>query len=180
MALNTYTVRWFKGKELNMVFGFQLSIARVGSTVNFLVMGPLFHHIRAKFEDQSALGWTLLIACLFTVMSFICSILLGLMDRRREKVIQRNVIPSGETEMVSFSDVKNFPATFWFLCICTMAYYGSIFPFVSLAQGFFTKKFDFSEPQANAITGRLKLVNILMEKTKISILSQGWSIWFQP
>ena len=180
MALNTYTVRWFKGKELNMVFGFQLSIARVGSTVNFLVMGPLFHYIKTKFENHSALGWTLLIACLFTVMSFICSILLGLMDRRREKVIQRNVNPSGETETVKFSDVKNFPATFWFLCICTMAYYGSIFPFVSLAQGFFTKKFDFSEPQANAITGRLKLVNILMEKTKISILSQGWSIWFQP
>merc|ERR1712096_93520 len=124
-------------------------------------MGPLFHYIKTKFEDHSALGWTLLIACLFTVMSFICSILLGLMDRRREKVIQRNVIPSGETETVSFSDVKNFPATFWFLCICTMAYYGSIFPFVSLAQGFFTKKFDFNEPQANAITGLVYLVSAI-------------------
>ena len=28
-----------QGKELNMVFGFQLSVARVGSTVNFLLMG---------------------------------------------------------------------------------------------------------------------------------------------
>ena len=61
MAQNTYAVSWFKvnhdfddnleilkheitkpssqGKELNMVFGFQLSVARVGSTVNFLIMG---------------------------------------------------------------------------------------------------------------------------------------------
>ena len=59
MALNTYTVSWFKGKELNMVFGFQLSIARVGSTVNFLVMEPLFHHIKNNSEESSALGWTL-------------------------------------------------------------------------------------------------------------------------
>jgi MFS family permease len=157
MALNTYTVSWFKGKELNMVFGFQLSIARVGSTVNFLVMEPLFHYIKNNFEEYSALGWTLLIACSFTVMSFFCSLLLGFMDRRREKAMQTNAPPCGnssETEKVKFSDVKNFPATFWFLCICTMAYYGSIFPFVSLAQGFFKNKFDFDETEANFITGK--------------------------
>jgi hypothetical protein len=28
MALNKYTVAWFRGKELNLVFGLQLSIAR--------------------------------------------------------------------------------------------------------------------------------------------------------
>jgi MFS family permease len=44
VAQNTYAVSWFKGKELNMVFGFQLSIARVGSTVNFLLVGPLYHY----------------------------------------------------------------------------------------------------------------------------------------
>ena len=35
----------FKGKELNMVFGFQLSVARVGSTVNFLLLGYLINLI---------------------------------------------------------------------------------------------------------------------------------------
>jgi hypothetical protein len=28
MALNKYTVSWFRGRELNFVFGLQLSIAR--------------------------------------------------------------------------------------------------------------------------------------------------------
>ena len=164
MALNTYTVSWFKGKELNMVFGFQLSIARVGSTLNFLVMEPIFHHIKNNFEDNSALGWTLLIACSFTIMSFICSLLLGFMDKRREKVIQSSLVQcgnSGVTETVKFSDVKNFPATFWFLCICTMAYYGSIFPFVSLAQGFFKNKFEFDETEANFITGKSFILTII-------------------
>lgn len=46
VAQNNYAVLWFKGKELNMVFGFQLSFARVGSSVNFLVMGPLYQTIK--------------------------------------------------------------------------------------------------------------------------------------
>eukprot|EP00092_Neocalanus_flemingeri_P022365 GFUD01024256.1.p1 GENE.GFUD01024256.1~~GFUD01024256.1.p1 ORF type:complete len:476 (-),score=103.76 GFUD01024256.1:150-1577(-) len=161
MALNTYTVSWFKGKELNMVFGFQLSIARVGSTVNFLVMGPLFHHFKTNYEEHFALGWILLIACSFTVMSFICSLLLGWLDLRRERVMLSSVNLCGETESVKFSDIKNFPATFWFLCICTMAYYGSIFPFVSLAQGFFNEKFDFDEQEANFIIGLVYLVSAI-------------------
>ena len=31
MAQNTYAVKWFQGRELNMVFGLQLSFSRVVS-----------------------------------------------------------------------------------------------------------------------------------------------------
>lgn len=34
VAQNTYSVSWFKGKELNMVFGLQLSFSRVVSFMN--------------------------------------------------------------------------------------------------------------------------------------------------
>ena len=33
VAQNTYSVSWFKGKELNMVFGLQLSFSRVVSNL---------------------------------------------------------------------------------------------------------------------------------------------------
>lgn len=46
VAQNSYAVLWFKGKELNMVFGFQLSFARLGSTVNFIVMEPLYRYVK--------------------------------------------------------------------------------------------------------------------------------------
>lgn len=35
VAQNTYAVKWFKGRELNMVFGLQLSFSRV---VRFLIL----------------------------------------------------------------------------------------------------------------------------------------------
>lgn len=50
VAQNNYAVLWFKGKELNMVFGFQLSFARVGSAVNFLVMEPLYRFVEQKIH----------------------------------------------------------------------------------------------------------------------------------
>jgi hypothetical protein len=33
VAQNTYAVSWFKGRELNMVFGLQLSFSRVVSII---------------------------------------------------------------------------------------------------------------------------------------------------
>jgi len=164
MALNTYTVNWFKGKELNMVFGFQLSIARVGSTVNFLVMEPIYDSISA--QNSSALGWTLLIATSFTLMSFVSSILLGFMDRRREKMMKSEgktkESSNDSKEKTKFGEIiKSLPTTFWVLCLCTLAYYGSILPFVSLAQGFFKDKFHLEEGEANMIIGLVYLVGAI-------------------
>jgi MFS family permease len=136
VAQNTYAVSWFKGKELNMVFGFQLSVARVGSTVNFLLMGPLFEWISdniAGEDGPSAIGWTLLFAGSSCLMSFCCSLVLAWMDRRRSSLLGIQE-PGDSGEVVKISDVKTFPVAFWFLSFACLAYYGAIFPFVSLAQ----------------------------------------------
>lgn len=61
MAQNTYAVSWFKGKELNMVFGLQLSFARLGSTVNFNVMGPLYTYVSQFYTGYFCTGVVLMI-----------------------------------------------------------------------------------------------------------------------
>jgi len=208
VAQNTYAVSWFKGKELNMVFGFQLSIARVGSTVNFLAMGPLFAWIKnqtmkgeptddlipdpyppdnwsntSNYEfgmidadgdnhGPTIIGWTLLIAGLSCVMSFVCSVLLAWIDKRRACILNIGD-PADSGEVVKISDIKDFPISFWFLCLACLAYYGAIFPFVSLAKDFFKEEFDMDGDAANFITGLIYLVSapaspllgLLMDKT---------------
>ncbi|XP_023333048.1 major facilitator superfamily domain-containing protein 1 isoform X2 [Eurytemora carolleeae] len=211
VAQNTYAVSWFKGKELNMVFGFQLSIARVGSTVNFLLMGPLFQYIKNQtlerdaamnhsmnlfweenlFEESylngsqeldliaerdsygpTVIGWTLLTAGGFCVASFFCSVILAWMDKRRNEIL--NIVEPGDSgEVVKITDVKDFPLSFWFLCLACLSYYGVIFPFVSLAKDFFKVEFDMDGNSANFITGLIYLVSapaspllgLLMDKT---------------
>ncbi|XP_054569652.1 major facilitator superfamily domain-containing protein 1 isoform X3 [Eptesicus fuscus] len=63
VAQNTYAVSWFKGKELNLVFGLQLSMARIGSTVNMNLMGWLYSKVEASLGSagHTTLGVTLMI-----------------------------------------------------------------------------------------------------------------------
>lgn len=61
VAQNNYAVLWFKGKELNMVFGLQLSFARVGSTVNFMVMGHIYDWVNKTYSGYECTGIVLFI-----------------------------------------------------------------------------------------------------------------------
>lgn len=132
VAQNNYAVLWFKGKELNMVFGLQLSFARFGSTVNFLVMEPIYHYVSQWYQGHMCIGVALLIASLTCVMSFICALILGWMDRRAQRILERNDNPGGE--VAKLSDVRTFKMTFWMVSVICVAYYVSIFPFISLSK----------------------------------------------
>ena len=142
-----------------MVFGFQLSVARVGSTVNFVLMEPLFNYI-SQFTPTGyvVVGWSLLISGLTCVMSFLCSLALAWMDKRRNRLL--GITEIGQSgEVVKISDVKDFPVSFWFLCLACLAYYGAIFPFISLAQDFFKLEFGMSSNEANKIIGLVYLIS---------------------
>ena len=54
VAQNTYAVSWFKGKELNLVFGLQLSMARIVSMATDVV-GPSRKHETESPNDLSAI-----------------------------------------------------------------------------------------------------------------------------
>jgi hypothetical protein len=61
VSQNYYAVLWFKGKELNMVFGLQLSFARIGSAINFFVMGPLYKYVSHYVKGYESVGISLFI-----------------------------------------------------------------------------------------------------------------------
>ncbi|XP_050529297.1 major facilitator superfamily domain-containing protein 1 [Daktulosphaira vitifoliae] len=173
VAQNSYAVLWFKGKELNMVFGFQLSFARVGSTVNFLVMEPLYQYIKTvfNFPDNKSMAFVLFAASLTCVISLMSSLILAWQDKRAERLLHRK-LPSAE-EVVKITDVKNFNKSFWLVTFIIVCYYTSIFPFVALGKVFFEKKYHFSSGEANIINGIIyssgaflaPLFGIIIDKT---------------
>ena len=73
-----------------------------------------------------------------------------MMDKRRERLLH---LEPDETEVVRLRDIFSFPSIFWFCSIVCLAYYVAIFPFISLGQVFFMKKFQFSFKEANFING---------------------------
>ncbi|XP_043680857.1 major facilitator superfamily domain-containing protein 1-like isoform X2 [Vespula pensylvanica] len=130
VAQNSYAVLWFKGKELNMVFGLQLSFARVGSTVNFLVMEPIYNYVSKSYVGPECIGVVLFLAAITCVGSMICACILGLMDKRAERLLRRG--EGQEPEVVSLKDVKDFKPIFWLIALICIAYYVAIFPFIAL------------------------------------------------
>ncbi|XP_074026714.1 lysosomal dipeptide transporter MFSD1 isoform X2 [Leptinotarsa decemlineata] len=158
VAQNNYAVLWFRGKELNMVFGLQLSFARVGSTVNFLVMESLYNYVLDKNSNgQQVLGIVLFISCTTCLFSWFCSIIMGIFDKRVEKVTRRNETVSGE--VVKITDVKDFKASFWLVCVICVLFYCAIFPFITIAKEFFKDKFNFSQQGANTLSSIIYIIS---------------------
>lgn len=156
VAQNNYAVLWFKGKELNMVFGLQLSFARIGSTVNFQTMEPIYKFVGNYFTTYEQIGVVLYLATLTCIMSMICALVLGWMDFRAQRILRRVDNPNGE--VAKLSDVTTFKITFWMVSVICVAYYVAIFPFIALGKVFFMTKFGWDAHDANSVNSILYLI----------------------
>lgn len=176
VAQNNYAVLWFKGKELNMVFGLQLSFARVGSTVNFIVMEPLYKYVNQFYKGHTCIGVVLLFASITCVMSMLSALILGWMDKRAERILRRNTNGSGE--VARLSDIKTFKVSFWMVTVICVAYYVAIFPFIALGKVFFERKFGFEPEDANTVNSIVYIISafaspalgLLIDKTGRNVM----------
>jgi len=160
VAQNTYAVSWFKDKELNMVFGLQLSLSRVGSTVNFNVMEPIYQSIPASYLGYQRLGIALLIGSLTCVLSFVCALVLAIFDKRAEIILKKAEAKTGE--VVKITDAKDFKLQFWLLCAICVAAYVAVFPFISLGAVFFQMKFGMSPSTASTLNSIVYIISAVM------------------
>ena len=128
-------------------------------------MERLYRGLAASLNTAPALGWALLAASALALLSLLCSLLLAALDSRRAAHLARSEAAAEVTSAaaaaarISLRDIRHFPPSFWLLCLATLTYYGSIFPFVSLAQGFFRTEFSFEEEAANFLVGLVYLVS---------------------
>ncbi|XP_076002303.1 lysosomal dipeptide transporter MFSD1 isoform X3 [Genypterus blacodes] len=159
VAQNTYAVNWFKGKELNLVFGLQLSMARLGSTVNMNIMGWVYSQVSGDVgtPGHTALGVSLMIASVTCLFSLTCALVLGFLDRRAARLLQKETGQSGE--VIKLTDVKDFPFPLWLIFLICVGYYVAIFPFIGLGQVFFIEKFRVSPAEARAINSIVYIIS---------------------
>ncbi|KAM9696054.1 lysosomal dipeptide transporter MFSD1 isoform 3-T3 [Dama dama] len=178
VAQNTYAVSWFKGKELNLVFGLQLSMARIGSTVNMNLMGWLYSKVAASLGSagHTTLGVTLMIGGITCILSLVCALALAYLDQRAERILHKEQGKTGE--VIKLTDVKDFSLPLWLIFIICVCYYVAIFPFIGLGKVFFTEKFGFSSQAASAINSIVYVISapmspifgLLVDKTGKNII----------
>lgn len=159
VAQNTYVVAWFKGRELNTVFGFQITVSRVGSTMAYNTLHLVFDSARAGSPPRVALGYTLLIAGLTCVLSLVVSLILAVQDKRAERILGR-VIPQSD-ERIRLKDSTNFKSEFWMLTLVCVSFYLTIFPFIALGSKFFQTKWGYSPSKADAADSVIYMISAI-------------------
>ncbi|XP_005106021.1 major facilitator superfamily domain-containing protein 1 [Aplysia californica] len=157
VAQNTFAVKWFQGKELNMVFGLQLSFSRVGSTVNMNVMQPLYNLIDEHIHGYKCLGIALFIGAGTCIFSLLIAFTLAFFDKRADRILKRQAISS--EEMIKFRDILTFPMPTWLISVICVAYYVAVFPFIGLGLVFFEMKFGLNPTSANAVNSLVYIIS---------------------
>ena len=162
VAQNTYAVGWFKGNELNMVFGLQLSFSRVGSTVNMNIMQPIYAEFTKMFNEPSGesykvLGYSLLFAGVFCVLSLIAGLAMAFFDKRASKILRKDDAKTGE--VIHLRDLKDFPMSAWLIFIICVTYYVAVFPFIGLGLVYFQAKFSLDPAKANICNSLVYLIS---------------------
>jgi nitrate/nitrite transporter NarK len=79
VSQSAIVAKWFKGKELAMAMGLNISISRLGSVVNGMVIPTIYND-----QHMNKLGLALLVGFFVCVFSFVASIFLTLLDRKAD------------------------------------------------------------------------------------------------
>uniref|UniRef100_A0A8C4MP37 Lysosomal dipeptide transporter MFSD1 n=1 Tax=Equus asinus TaxID=9793 RepID=A0A8C4MP37_EQUAS len=133
VAQNTYAVSWFKGKELNLVFGLQLSMARIVSMINLMKPNSKQKIECCDYLLKISIAYDTLggITC---VLSLICALALAYLDQRVERILHKEQGKTGE--VIKLTDVKDFSLPLWLIFIICVSYYVAVFPFIGLGKDF--------------------------------------------
>lgn len=154
---STYSVFWFKDKEINFVFGLQLSLSRIGSTFNMNIMPVIYNAFSLATAPSFKLSMALWFGMVLCVFSFLCGVILGLMDKRASRILKRDAMQTGE--VIRFRDILEFPVSLWLIFVICVTYYVAVFPFISLGPAFIADKFNQSTAYGNFVTSLVFIIS---------------------
>ncbi len=156
ITISKAVVRWFKGKEMALAMGMQMSIARLGTALALVISIPL-----AKNFTVTAPILFALIVMLLGVTSFI---LFSILDIKLDKSeIETRVEKTPEDEF-KIKDIVLIISNlgFWYIAILCVLFYSAVFPFLFYATDLMVNKYNVSPYLAGAIPALLPFGTIIL------------------
>lgn len=153
ISVSKAIVKWFKGKELALAMGLQLSLARLGSAAAFIV-SPLL--------AKSGVSTPVLIGLSLLVVGMLCFIIYSFYDKKLDTQIAEE-----STEKESSFSMKDVGAIlknpgFWHIAIMCVLFYSAVFPFLKFATDLMVNKFSVDPKLAGIIPSLLPFGCILL------------------
>ena len=151
ITISKAVVRWFKGKEMALAMGMQMSIARLGTMLALMISLPL-----AKNFTVTAPILFALIVMLIGVASFIAFSILDIKLDKSEGVKEQIV---SEEDEFKITDIKYIVTNlgFWYIAILCVLFYSAVFPFLFYATDLMINKYNVDPYLAGTIPGLLPL-----------------------
>ena len=140
VAQSAIVSSWFAGKELSFAFGINLSVARIGSSVN----GP----VEEALSNDDGVGFALLVGFFICCFSLLMAFLLVLVDAWAAK--KDNVkVELSEDEKFQLKDLNKFNTLpFWLVTASCVIIYMVIFPYVQYSSDMLETRFGFGSSAA--------------------------------
>ena len=147
-------VKWFKGKEIALAMGLQVSFSRLGS---FLALS-IAPHIVEKYS----LSTPFLIGVLLLIIGLICFFAYNVYDKKLDLEISKTVDSSDEE--FKMSDLKYIFSNrgFWYIAILCLLFYSAVFPFYKYGPDLMIQKFGVSAKWSGLVPSLVPLGSILL------------------
>ena len=153
ISVSKAIVKWFKGKELAMAMGLQLSLARMGAGAAF-ILSPML--------AKSGISTPVLIGLSLLVLGTLCFIVYSVYDKKLDKQIAEE--KTQEESSFSLKDVKAILKNpgFWHIAIMCVLFYSAVFPFLKFATDLMINKFSVEPKLAGMIPSMLPFGCIIL------------------
>ncbi|OIO99672.1 MAG: hypothetical protein AUJ98_10430 [Bacteroidetes bacterium CG2_30_33_31] len=156
ITVSKAVVKWFKGKEMALAMGMQMSIARLGTALALGIALPM-----AKSYSYSS---PVLISFAFMLIGVIAFIIYTFMDKKLDASLAENSNGNAGEDQFEIKDllyiIKN--KGFWYIAILCVLFYSAVFPFLFYATDLMINKYHVNPNLAGAIPALLPFGTIFL------------------
>jgi MFS family permease len=155
ITVSKSVVKWFKGKEMALAMGMQMSIARLGTALALGIALPL-----AKSYSYSS---PVLLAFVFMLIALSSFVIYTFMDKKLDASIAQSA--SGKPEdAFELKDILFIIRNkgFWYIAILCVLFYSAVFPFLFYATDLMINKYHVNPNLAGSIPALLPFGTIFL------------------
>lgn len=147
--------RWFKGYEIALAMGLQVSTARVGTALALGLGAP----IATAFK---AVGAPLLVGMVLLAIGLVAFLFYCGMERKLDASESEQQRPGEGEEAFRLSDIGSILRIrgFWYITLLCALFYSAVFPFLKYAPDLMVQKFHVRESLAGLIPSILPFATI--------------------
>jgi len=160
ITVSKIIVKWFKGKEMALAMGMQVSVARLGTALAIGVSAPIAIRM-GHVSKPVLLGLVLL--CIGLITFIIYTFMDKKLDASQLAADEaNNTVP--EEDKFKISDIRYIVSNrgWWYLAFLCVLFYSAVFPFLKFASDLMVQKFHVADSVAGTIPAMLPFGAILL------------------